>query len=313
MVAVSGKIARNRIRKALAMSLVSVCLAAGTAGPAFAKDSLPPFPISSNISRTLQTVTGVNLLTELIAGGVAAIVLRHELGGKVKVKVKTFSLTDLVAGKIKSIDVRVERSAYKGVPLGTLHIEGRQPIWVRYLKRHGKKAGILSPVMVKIEGTLSERQLAAALASERVASKLKMIKLDLPGLGEQQLQLLEPKVDFHADSVAVDTLLVTRGASRDTGVQLTVEGKPALVGDSRIVLEKMTVSSPDIESPELFSTFAQDLLNPLVDFARMDRRDHAFRMSKLEFADDRLEFSGSLVLAPRESQLTVAGKGRTKR
>jgi hypothetical protein len=281
--------------------------------PAAAKDASPPFAVAGGVSRTLQTVTGLNFLTERLAGGIAGLVLRHELGGCVKVKVRTFSFTDLVAGKIKSIDVTIERSSYKGVPLGSLHIAGRQPIWVRYLKRKGQKTGLLAPVMVTIEGTVSERQLAKALSCELVATKLRMIKLDLPGLGEQQLQLLEPSVDFRPDTVAVQTLLVTRGADPETGVKLTVEGKPNLVGDSKIVLESMSVSSPDIERPEQFSSFAEQLLNPLVDFSKMDRRDHAFRMSKLKFGDDRLEFSGNLVLAPRVPALTVADKGRTKR
>jgi len=294
-------------------ALTCIALAAGPALPAGARDANPPFPISGKLSRSLQTVTGLNFLTERIAGAIAGIVLRHELGGKVKVKVRTFSLTDLVAGKFKSVDVTMERSAYRGVPLGSLHIEGPQPIWVRYLKHKGQKTGLLTPVMVKIEGTVSERQLAKALACELVASKLRMIKLDLPGLGEQQLQLLEPNVDFRPGTVAVQTLLVTQGADRETGVKLTVEGKPTLVGDARIVLEEMNVSSPDIESPQLFSSFAQQLLNPLVDFSKMDRRDHAFRMSKLKFSDDRLEFSGNLVLAPKQPALKVAAKERTKR
>ena len=287
-------------------------LSAGMVVPAGARDANSPFPTSGKVSRTLQRVTGLNFLTERIASALASLVLRHELGGRIRVKVRTFSLTDLVAGKIKSIDVTMERSSYKGVPLGSLHIEGPQPIWVRYLKHKGQKTGLLTPVMVKIDGTVTERQLAKALACELVATKLRMIKLDLPGLGEQQLQLLAPDVDFRPGRVAVTTLLVTQGADKETGVNLTVEGKPTLVGDARIVLEGMKVSSPDIERPEQFSSFAEQLLNPLVDFSKMDRRDHAFRMSKLKFSDDRLEFSGNLVLAPRQPALKVAAKERTK-
>lgn len=302
---------KNRLSGALALTacffLVTGPVPAG-AEPAHT----PPFPLGKKASRFLQKITGINFLTGFVASRVASSVVSHKLGGRVKVKVRTFSFTDLVAGKIKSLDVALDGSQYRGVPLGHLQIASQHPIWVRYRKRNGEKPGMLAPVLIKIQGSMAEKQLADALATQQIASKLRMIKLDLPGLGEQQLQLLEPQVDFRKSTVVVETLLVTQGASPETGVRLRVEGKPRLVGDSRIVLADMRVASPDIDSPEEFSSFFEKLLNPLVDFSRMDRRDHAFRMQKLKLTDDRAEFSGTLVLAPRNPPVAVADRKVTK-
>jgi hypothetical protein len=76
----------------------------------------------------------------------------------------------------------------------------------------------------------------------------------------------------------------------------------------------MKVDSPDIVEPEKFADFTAKLLNPVVDFARMDRRDHAFRLDSLRVSGKAgdVEGDGRLLLVPRVkapgSQLAQTGK-----
>ena len=290
----------RRAQRFLLMPLLASLAALSTlAGPLPAgANPPPPFKIGSHFSRGLQKYTGINALTNFTASAIATLVVKHEVGGKVRVKVKTYSFTDLLAGKVRSIDVQVKDGKLNDAPVGDLHVYTATPVWFRYFKDKEGKPGVRIPALVTIDGNISEAELSTALASDEVASKIRMIKLDLPGVGKQQLQLLDPKVDFADGQVKVNTVLLTQGASRDTGVNLTVLGKPLLEGQGRIVLGDMQVSSPDIPNPEQFSEFSSKLLNPLVDFQRMDRRDHAFRMSKLTVGDKELDFSGNLILAP---------------
>lgn len=127
------------------------------------------------------------------------------------------------------------------------------------------------------------------------------LKLDLPGLGEQQLQILQPKVQIGEDLLQVEGTLVTRGAAADTGVPVKISARPTLVGDSQIVLENLVVDSKDIVDPEKFADFTAKLLNPVVDFARMDRRDHAFRLNSLKVsgAQGAVVGDGRLLLVPK--------------
>ena len=59
------------------------------------------------------------------------------------------------------------------------------------------------------------------------------------------------------------------------------------------------VESSDIIEPEKFSEFAEELLNPLIDLKRMDRKDHAFRLSSLDVGEKGLTGEGKLILAPK--------------
>ena len=183
-------------------------------GPA-ALDNVPPnFKIGSRLSRSVQKYTGVNLLTEVVAGIVATAAIHHKVGGKVKVRVKTYSLTDLMAGKIKSVQVDVKEPSLKGVDLGEVTLASQNPIWI------GRR-GLKVPTTLKVRASLSQKQIARALNSPEVSAQLHALKLDMPGLGEQQLEIINPKVEILDDLLTLDAVLVTRGGALSSGLPLT--------------------------------------------------------------------------------------------
>jgi hypothetical protein len=146
---------------------------------------------------------------------------------------------------------------------------------------------------------VSERLVAKALRSKLVSENLAFLRINLPGLGEQHLQVIDPKVDVKGDLIQVTTRMITAGASEDTAINLVIRARPVLEKERFIILKDIQVESPDIENPQEFAVFAQELLNPLIDFGRMDRATHAFRMTELEVKDQRVRFNGRLLLAPK--------------
>ncbi|MBP9809231.1 LmeA family phospholipid-binding protein [bacterium] len=265
----------------------------------------PTFTIGSKFSRTVQTVTGINFLTEVVANQASKIILQRKLGGKVRVRIKTYSLTDLIAGKVKAVSVDVDQPKLKGVGLGDLSVASQNPIWFNYRKKNGA-IGLKAPTMLFMRAELSQEQIAEALKTPRLVASMSGLKLDLPGLGEQQLEVMKPAVHIVGDMLKLEATLVTKGASIDTGVPIKISARPKLVGDSKIMLEDLQVEGPDIVEPEKFAQFAQDLLNPLIDFARMDRRDHAFRLADLQVGDGGVSGDGKLLLVPKD----VAGDSK---
>jgi hypothetical protein len=265
----------------------------------------PTFTIGSKFSRTVQAVTGINFLTEVVANQASKIILQRKLGGKVRVRIKTYSLTDLIAGKVKAVLVDVEQPKLKGVGLGDLSVASQNPIWFNYRKKNGA-IGLKAPTMLFMRADLSQEQIAEALKTPRLVASMSGLKLDLPGLGEQQLEVMKPTVQIVGDMLKLEATLVTKGASIDTGVPIKISARPKLVGDSKIMLEDLQVEGPDIVEPDKFAQFAQDLLNPLIDFARMDRRDHAFRLADLRVGDGGVSGDGKLLLVPK----VVAGDSK---
>lgn len=259
-----------------------------------------PFPIGSKFSRTVQKVTGITLLSDVIAGQAAKHVLKKKLGGKVKVKVKTFGLTDLVAGKIKSVQVSSDGGAIKNVPIGDIELASATPIWYQYRRKDGQKTGLQTPILLNVKGNLSTQDVVVALGTERIARSMRGLKLDLPGLGDQQLQVVQPKVEIGDNQLTVAATLITLGGAPETGVPIKIAGRPVLEGD-KIFLRDMKVESEDIIEPEKFSQFAEELLNPIVDLGRFDRKDHAFRLKELAVKKDVVTGGGQLLIAPRQN------------
>jgi hypothetical protein len=264
-----------------------------------ANNTKPSFTVSHGLSHSLQKYTGVTWLTDRALSGVASTALSLKTGGIVHAKIRTYGLTDLFDGEFKSVDVRANGGKLHGVPFGKVHIATDTPFKLHYFQRKGHNSGLRTPVLFNIEGDMAEKDVSHALESHVVSSGLRFLKLDLPGLGSQHLQVLNPKVDLRGNKVILDSFLVTAGADKETGIPLHVEAVPRLDGERKVVLKEMQIQSSEIQDPEHFSAFADELLNPLIDFGRMDRFTHAFRMSKLNVDNERVNYAGKLLLAPK--------------
>lgn len=278
--------------------------------PARAATDEAPFKIGNKVSRSFQKCSGITGATDFLAGKALAAAIRHKLHGQVKVKVKTFGFTDLMAGKVKSLEITAHNCEYKGVPVGDIHAVTINPVWLRYVKQHGQRAGLRKPVALKLDGDLSATSVADALASPAVSSSLRSVKLDLPGLGSQRLEFVDPHVAIDTDGIEIKTLLVTAGARPETGVPIKLKGTPELQGNSRVFIRDLQVDSPVIPNQQEFAAFTSKLLNPLIDFSRMDRQTRAFRLESLKVLHNAVHFSGNLLLAPAPVYPPVAQQPR---
>jgi hypothetical protein len=250
------------------------------------------------VSRTLQTVTGLNFVAGIIAGHVAKHLLRQKLGTrKIDVKVKPYSFTDLCAGKVKAVNIKLERCLVKAIPIGSLRIASANPLWYDP-GWHGHKRGLRTAIMFNLNARLDRQQISAALNNPKIASSIRGLKLDLPGLGATQIQILKPNVELSDGMIKINATLVTDGASEDTGVPVTISGRPSIEG-AKIFLREMTVASPDIPNPEEFAAFMDELFNPIFDMGRYDRVTHALRLTKVDVQSEIVDGRGTLVLAPK--------------
>lgn len=258
-----------------------------------------PYPVAKGFSHLVQKYSGATMLTNGAASAVASTALSLKTHGFVLAKVKSYSVTDMLAGKYKSVDIQTHGGRYAGIPIGSLHLSNDGPFRVRYFKHKNDKAGLVTPVMVAMDGAIDEKDFSRALKSPKIVNGLRFLKLDLPGLGEQRLQILKPQVDLEGDKVHVRSYLITAGGEPGTGFKLDILATPSLEQERFIMLKDMKVVSNDIPAPELFGPFLQELFNPLIDFGRMDRKTRAFRLQNFKIADRQVTFKGRLLLAPQ--------------
>lgn len=261
----------------------------------------PPFHVARGFSRVAQKYTGITWLTNETLSGIASTMLSLKTHGLVHARIRAYSFTDLLDGEFRSVDISARSGEFHGVPFGSVHVASQTPFKLRYFQRKGHDSGLRTPLLLSLSGDIDERAVSKALKAPAVANGLRFLKLDLPGLGEQHLQVLQPHVDLDKGRIILDSYLITAGASRDTGIPLHVVATPQLEKERYIVLRNMKVQSSEIQDPEDFADFTDKLLNPLIDFGRMDRFTHAFRLSNLDVTDGRVNYSGRLLLAPKQT------------
>ncbi len=251
------------------------------------------FRIAGRASRAIQKYSGLTWCTDRVLSTTGGIAAKVALGGHPKVRVRSYSFTDALSGKFRLVELQLHNCSYQRVPLPDLKLSTTTPLHI------GSKSRILTPVMVSVIGEADEQLISRALQSPSVSSQLNFLRLDLPGLGDQHLQVINPHVRVNEGKVYIDTDLVTAGAAPETGIKVAISARPSLKNERYIILEGTKVDSKDIVEPEKFSVFIEDLLNPLIDFGRMDRTTRAFRMTELHTDNHKVRFTGKLLLAPR--------------
>lgn len=302
----------ERNKSLLVSGMLVGCMLA--APVAIAADNEPPFPVGHSISRFVQKITGMNALSAFVASKAATIALERRLGGQVKAKIKSYSFTDLLAGKVKSLELTFKNATVRGVELGYLHVTAKQPVWFAYRKGKDQPTGVNTPVSLMLDGCMSQKDITTALKDPQVTSTLSTMKLDLPGLGNQQLEILEPDVQIENGKVKIRATVVTKGGKRETGVPVTVSATPYVVEDgAKICLKDMDIQSAEIENPAEFAQFVTELFNPLINFSRMDKGYRAFRLSDCKISDTQINFNGKLILAPRKTMSALAQKATITR
>jgi len=260
----------------------------------------PNFAITGKFNRIFQKCTGITYISEVTTDFVAQKILKRKFGGKVKVIVKTYSFTDLIHLKVRIATVRMTGSHYKEIPLGKIEIQSRTPFWLG-LGEH-KRPSLQEVALLSFKTEYSDKELDQILHSERVTNAMRFLKLDLsslgPGLDEQKLQMHEPELRLDDGSIILKTTVATPNADPSTGSTITVSGKPQLRGDDLVYLEEVKVESPDIEEPERFSKFVENLINPLINLKRFDKYNFAMRLDEVSVKPHRLSISGRIILGP---------------
>jgi hypothetical protein len=261
---------------------------------------LPPFKITGSLSRRLQAYSGMTASSEFITNLLLHYTLKKLFGGKIKIRIKTYSFTDLWYLKVKKAKVSMAGSHYKDIPLGKVEVESQTPFWFVFKHRHLE---VKNPSLFNFKMSVSESELDQILHSPKVTNSLRALRLDLasigPGTGEQRIQMHEPRVTINDDSIMVKVRLATQGSDPSTAVLMTISGKPKLRGNDCVYLEEVKIDSEDITDPEKFSKFVENLINPLINLHRFDKANFALRLDDISVKSKSVSLAGRLIIGPR--------------
>lgn len=261
-------------------------------------------PQAAGLGKLVRRVLLIDWLGNQISSLCLSAVLSAKLHSWAHVKLKADDIGDAFKGNFESFEVSCRGGKYKGMALGAVHVQSERPVQIFYRTKSGHRRGFKAPLLVSMEGTMAERDLSRALQSKTVTSNLRFLKFNLPGLGDQHLQVIDPRVALADDFVDLRCRMITAGADPSTAVNVRIKALPQLDRQRYVRLNDIKVQSADIEDPVHFGPFLETLFNPLIDFGRFDRFTHAFRLSQLQIKDGKVHYAGKLWLVPRQDEKT---------
>jgi hypothetical protein len=266
----------------------------------------PPFKITGSFNRRIQEYSGVTASSEFLTNIILHTTLKKLFGGKIKIRVKTYSLTDLWHLKVKRARISLSGSHYKDIPLGKVEIESQTPFWFVFAHR---RLEVKNPSLFNFKMTINEKELDQILHSSKATNSLKALRLDLSSMGtgmdEQRIQMREPEVNIDDGRIMVRAKLATQDADPATSVLMTISGAPKLHENDKIFLEEIKIDSTDITDPEKFSKFVEALINPLINLHRFDKANFAIRLDDISVKSKALSVTGRLLLGPSSQNKTI--------
>lgn len=107
------------------LAILGILMLGGTSGFAACDEFMCPsnFQLSNGFSRGLSTITGTNLLATKTAQTILKNQIQKEAQGDFDVKLKSFSLSDLKAGRFKSLEITGKNIVADDVYLSMLKLK----------------------------------------------------------------------------------------------------------------------------------------------------------------------------------------------
>jgi hypothetical protein len=297
------------LRRALCCLIVSWVLSAGNPSArcfaqAPAVQSGSAHQSAGGIGARVRHLLLIDWLSNQFLGLALSGALTAKLHGITHVTVKSNDIADAWRGDFQSLKIVCHGGKYKGLTLGAFQLESQRPVAFAYRKARGRVRGLQAPLLVSIQGDMAVNDLSHIFKSKTVTSNLHFLKFDLPGLGEQHLQVRDPLVDIDGDRIDLRCNLITANAAPSTAVKVHIKAHPQLDRERYVRLTNMQVQSDDISDPVHFGPFLETLFNPLIDFGHFDRFSHCFRLSALHIQDGVVHYDGRLWLVPRAQEKT---------
>ncbi len=167
---------------------------------AFSSQNTPPntcysgtYPVSNPISRGIQRVFGLNIITTQIAEAIIKKEISKLLQkGSVKVKLKAYSAGDLIAGKVKSFEI-----IGKNIILNDIYISSVKAYSLcdfTYFDYKKNPTVLKSPLFVNYEAEIKNNEFQKIFASGNIKDSLQgiPIKIGFIKLGEVDFIDIKP-------------------------------------------------------------------------------------------------------------------------
>lgn len=266
----------------------------------------------NSFSYKIQKYSGFTLANKLLAEFISESYIRiKSKAKKVDIKIEPYSGVDLIRKKAKKITLKANEIRLKEIPIDSFYFETKNPITLG--KDSRGKIWVQTPVNIKsickIDLSDSETILDGFSEIKKVGKEKDStdieVELPLPPFGTTKLLIQDIDLKISLEGKA-NIIAYIRSAINPKEEPLKVEASGELVLDKKkIKIGNVKTSVQDIftedsEEGKQFSSFIEDLINPIFNFAKLEKKGITIDSVNLEFNKGYMIIKLDGLLNPRE-------------
>ncbi len=283
-----------RIKIILVVLTVLINLAITTA---FAQEAVE-LKTASRTSYTIQKYTGFNFLVrKLYETSVKSYLKIKMRAQKSRIKISSFSGIDLLMKKAKKFTLNCENLRYKKIPLKALNIDVTGPIYIKRIKEGNKrKSRLLLPVSIKTKIIVDLNEINEVIKNLPKWKNLNTaIDLPLPPFGSTKIKVndIDIMINNNGEVSVISAIESLENEKADPEpIYLSFTGRIGLE-EKKILIKDLKSSAKDIFTKDSdigreFSKVLEDLINPVFNFAKYEKKGLTIESVNLNYEENNL-------------------------
>ena len=232
---------------------------------------------TNRLSYNLQRYTGFNFLADFIAEGIIKILMKLKTNAKeVNVDLQIYSGFDLVKKKAKSLSLKASDLFIKNVPIKYFELITESPLY--FAKNSKKKNQAAIPVDLAAKLNISLEDVSHVLGTlPKWKEVFEEIDLPVPPFGSTKIALNDLKIKINETGYIQIACIVTSVVNPSSeplvmrfNGNLSLRNNRIVINNLKCGIEDIFTSDSDIGKS--FSEMLEDLINPVFDFHKYEKR-----------------------------------------
>ena len=250
-----------------------------------------PYPISNSVTRGIQRFLGLNLLATKIVELEMKKQLKNTAKGDFDVNIKTYSAMDLLAGKLKGVEVKAKNINANDIYISSAEVKSLCDfIYIDYKKN---PVVPLVPVFVGFKGAVTEKDLNKTLSSKTYKNKLKGLKIKIYGNEATLADFYNTKVDIIDNKISLLSDIHLAGMPEFMKVPVKITAGLKLI-DNKIRLTDIQMTAKSIATD--FGAIGKliELQKPvLFDLNSLEKNGMRIDLKDLIIKDNQINIQGT--------------------
>lgn len=252
-----------------------------------------PYPVSNFLTRGIQGVLLMNWSSARIAESQIEKQLKKVFNqGDLEIRIKPYSAMDLMAGKMKNLEIKGKNLSGEGIALTS--IEAKSLCNFIYINYKKDPVEPLAPVYVSFKGTATEKDLNTILSSEQYQENLTKLKLKLNNSELDLMEFLNPKINIEGRKIFLSGNIHFIGTPKFISIPIKF-GTGLKVKDNKLKLVDMQIfSSNSIRNAGPISDFVERMTLAVFDISSFGDENTEITLKNININNDKIDIDGTV-------------------